>query len=390
MNNAWQNRPLADLVTSRPGNNRIIKGKQSDQPYDGLVQGYSASGPDVWVTTADYKQPGVVISAVGARCGRTFMANGEWTAIANTHVLLPSKDIDPRWLWYRTNDEEFWIKGGAAQPFVKVKDTLQQPCRIPPVSEQQRIVSILDKTFDGIATAKANAERNLKNARALFKSHLQSVFTKRGKGWRETTVGRLVTDGILAAPIDGNHGEIHPKKADFVTSGVPFIMASDLENGVVNQQDCAFISRKQADSLRKGFAVDGDVLISHKGTIGRVAILRTAHDYVMLTPQVTYYRVTSEQKLLNRFLYYALQAPDFVRRMNAVASAGATRAYIGILKQQELPIAFPNISEQKRLANQLDILASETQRLKTIFQQKLDALDALKKSLVHRAFAGEL
>ncbi|HOY60258.1 MAG TPA: restriction endonuclease subunit S, partial [Verrucomicrobiota bacterium] len=166
MKKGWQNRPLADFVTSRPGNNKIIKGKQSDQPGDGLFQGFSASGPDVWVTVADYNQAGVVISAVGARCGKTFIAGGEWTAIANTHVLLPGKEIDPRWLWYRTNDEEFWMKGGAAQPFVKVKDTLQQPIPVPPLSEQRRIVGALDAAFAGLATAQANAEKNLQNARA--------------------------------------------------------------------------------------------------------------------------------------------------------------------------------------------------------------------------------
>jgi type I restriction enzyme S subunit len=167
-------------------------------------------------------------------------------------------------------------------------------------------------------------------------------------------------------------------------------MASDLENGGVNQKDCAFISRKQADSLRKGFAVDGDVLLSHKGTIGRVAILRTDHDFVILTPQVTYYRVTAPQKLLNRFLYYAFQAPDFVRTMNGIAGAGSTRAYIGILKQQELPLAFPSISEQNRLAEQLDALAAETQRLQKIYEQKQATLAELKKSLLHQAFNGEL
>lgn len=261
---------------------------------------------------------------------------------------------------------------------------------VPPLPEQRRIVGLLDEAFAGLATAQANAAKNLQNARALFESHLHAVFSQRGKGWVEKTVGDLVNDGILAAPIDGNHGEIHPKKADFVPSGVPFIMASDLENGGVNQEDCAFISRKQADSLRKGFAVDGDALLSHKGTIGRVAILRTDHDYVMLTPQVTYYRVTAPQKLLNRFLYYALQAPDFVREMNEIAGAGSTRAYIGILKQQELPLAFPSISEQKRLADQLDALAAETQRLTRLYEQKQAALAALKGSLLHHAFTGEL
>ena len=154
MTTTWRNLPLADVVSMRPGNNQIIKGKQSDRPGPGLFQAFSASGPDVWVHSADYNQPGVVISAVGARCGKTFLAQGRWSAIANTHVLLPGENIDPRWLWYYTNDEAFWIRGGTAQPFVKVRETLRRPCLIPPLADQQRIVRMLDDAFEGIAIAK--------------------------------------------------------------------------------------------------------------------------------------------------------------------------------------------------------------------------------------------
>ena len=71
---------------------------------------------------------------------------------------------------------------------------------LPPLPEQQRIVGILDEAFAGIATAKANAEKNLQNARALFESHLQSVFTQRGKGWVEKFYDREV---ILALDYRG-------------------------------------------------------------------------------------------------------------------------------------------------------------------------------------------
>ena len=99
------------------------------------------------------------------------------------------------------------------------------------------------------------------------------------------TISQLVKMGIIAKPLDGNHGEIHPKSEDFVESGVPFIMASDVINGVIDYSNCKFISRKQADSLRKGFAKNGDVLLTHKATIGRTAIVNyDDQPYVMLIP----------------------------------------------------------------------------------------------------------
>ena len=77
----WPQHPLIDFVQHKSGDSKIIKGKQSKVPQPDLVQGYSASGPDIWVSVAKYNQPGVVISAVGARCGKAFLAQGEWTSL---------------------------------------------------------------------------------------------------------------------------------------------------------------------------------------------------------------------------------------------------------------------------------------------------------------------
>jgi type I restriction enzyme S subunit len=98
------------------------------------------------------------------------------------------------------------------------------------------------------------------------------------------SVGELIDKGIIEKPLDGNHGEIHPKSHEFVRIGIPFIMATDIHDGVVDYKSCNFISRKQADGLRKGFAMNGDVLLTHKATIGRTAIV-DYHDtpYIITT-----------------------------------------------------------------------------------------------------------
>ena len=114
---------------------------------------------------------------------------------------------------------------------------------IAPLPEQERIVGILDEAFEGIAAATAQAEKNLHNARELFQSVLQSTFSQKGDDWEETTIGELVQNDLIEKPLDGNHGEIHPKKSDFVASGVPFLMASDLKDGSVDCENCNFISR---------------------------------------------------------------------------------------------------------------------------------------------------
>jgi type I restriction enzyme S subunit len=161
----------------------------------------------------------------------------------------------------------------------------------------------------------------------------------------------LVKRGIIEKPLDGNHGEIHPKSEDFVNSGIPFIMASDINNGAVDYINCKFITKKQADNLRKGFAKSGDVLLTHKATIGRTAIIKyDEQPYVMLTPQVTYYRVRDQQKLDRQYLRYFFEGPFFQDTLCLWASSGSTRAYLGITEQGKLPFVLPPINKQRKIA----------------------------------------
>lgn len=183
-----------------------------------------------------------------------------------------------------------------------------------------------------------------------------------------TTVGDLVRRGILERPIDGNHGEIHPKSADFVPEGVPFVMASDLKNGRVDYNRCAFITERQAESLRKGFAKKGDILLTHKATIGETAIVAyDKHPYIMLTPQVTYYRVKDKAALSNRYLKAYFDSSLFQQTLQMLAGSGATRAYLGITEQHRLPIILPPPDKQRKIAAILgtidDLIANNQRRI---------------------------
>ena len=170
--------------------------------------------------------------------------------------------------------------------------------------------------------------------------------------WRTYTVKELVDLGVLERPIDGNHGSIHPKTVDFVNAGIPFIMASDLKGGRVDLSNCAFISEQQARGLAKGFSKAGDVLLSHKATIGRTAIVQeNDFPYIMLTPQITYYRIKNPRKLNNRFLKYYFDSRSFLNIFEAWAGGGSTRAYLGITAQLGLPIPLPPLGVQQSIAD---------------------------------------
>ena len=169
------------------------------------------------------------------------------------------------------------------------------------------------------------------------------------------TVQELVEQGVLAKPLDGNHGGIHPKSSDFVKSGIPFIMASDLKNGAVDTENCKFISLKQSKELKKGFAKEGDILLSHKATIGRTAIVgKLSSDYIVLTPQVTYYRVLDKERVNPKYLKYYFDSSEFQKLFEQWAGGGSTRLYLGITGQMKLPIKLPNIDVQNKIVEIVD------------------------------------
>lgn len=164
----------------------------------------------------------------------------------------------------------------------------------------------------------------------------------------------LIDLGWLEEPLDGNHGSIHPKTSDYVSTGVPFIMATDLRSGTVDYKNCAFITETQAAGLRKGFSHPGDVLLTHKATIGRTAIVPDTYKTIILTPQVTYYR--AKKNIDNRYLKYYFDTPAFQITLSNWAGSGSTRAYLGITAQKKLPVILPEYAIQKRVASILGIL----------------------------------
>ena len=393
MKGGGETSPLGDVCHILDSKRKpITKRDRVEGPYPY----YGATGVLDHVASYLFDEALVLIGEDGAKWAAgdrsAFAISGKTWVNNHAHVLRPerSKVLDD-WLIYFLNftDLSDFVSGMTVPKLNQGRlREIKIPC--PPLEEQKRIVAILDEAFEGLHRARENAVANLQNARELFPSYLGCVSAADQEGWRNYTIGELVEKGVLDKPLDGNHGETHPKKADFVARGVPFVMASDLIDGLVDQKGCNFISRLQADKLRKGFAVNGDVLLSHKGTIGRTAMLVTELDYVMLTPQVTYYRVLDKDQLEPEFLYYSFQGVPFQLEISNAAKDGATRAYIGITRQLDLTISMPNISIQRGLVLRFRDFETMAAGCAASYEAQIKALDALRQSLLHKAFAGEL
>jgi Restriction endonuclease S subunits len=201
------------------------------------------------------------------------------------------------------------------------------------------------------------------------------------------TIADLVKEGAIVEIQDGNHGEKHPKASDYVDDGVPFIMANNITGNRVDIDGAQKIPLVLADSLRIGFAKTGDVLLTHKGTIGSTAIVDTTLPYLMLTPQVTYYR-TNPEKLRNRYLMYAFREELFQKTIISLAQQ-ATRPYIGITAQRRLKIRWKPINQQDRVVEILsaydDLIENNRRRIQLLEQA---ARLLYKEWFVHLRFPG--
>jgi len=187
-------------------------------------------------------------------------------------------------------------------------------------------------------------------------------------GFQEKTISELIKENSILAVQDGNHGEKHPKSSDYVESGIHFVMANDLNSGSIDLKGCNKIPENLASKLRIGFSKQGDVLLTHKGTIGNVAIVGAIEPYVMLTPQVTYYR-TDDDKLSNRYLAYAFRDPMFQKRMKSLAQQ-STRPYIGITAQRNLKILWTERKTQDLVVEVLskydDLIENNKRRIELL------------------------
>jgi type I restriction enzyme S subunit len=255
------------------------------------------------------------------------------------------------------------------------------PLAFTPIAEQKRIVGILDEAFEGIASAKANAERNVQNARALFESHLQSTFALQGEGWVERTL-----DDVCDQITDGKHGDCEGED----DSGYYFLSAKDIRRGTLNFENARQITRGDFEETHRRTNLEpGDILITNSGTIGRMAVAPTDDRTVRTTFQKSVAILKPTRKVIDsRFVFYCLSS-GLTRFVNL--SAGAAQKNLLLRDLRTYRFALPNSLEvQRNLAKMLDDLSIETQRLESLYQQKLDALDALKKSLLNQAFTGEL
>ncbi|MGA8615104.1 MAG: restriction endonuclease subunit S [Xanthobacteraceae bacterium] len=380
MKDGWQTKTLDQISTNLDSRRvPITKGVRASGKYPY----YGASGIVDYVADYIFDEDTLLISEDGANllarsAPVAFPASGKYWVNNHAHILKFENTTTQRFVeWYFESIPLDDYITGAAQPKLNQKALNSIPIPVPSLPEQRRIVGVLDEAFAGIATAKTNAEKNLQNTRALLQSHLQTVFTQRGRGWMDRTLDQvcIVERGSSPRPIK----EYFTTRAD----GVNWIKIGDTEEGGKYVYSTAQkITPEGARQSR--FVKEGDFILTNSMSFGRPYIMKASgyiHD--------GWFVLRLNTAIDTDYFYYLLSSPVVQSQFASLASGSVVKNISGdLVKKAVLPIA--PLEQQHVIVERLLGMSSEIDRLASIYEQKLAALEALKKSLLHEAFAGNL
>ena len=360
-----------EVLFAQSTSNAPIKNTASAEYREGLYPAFSATGQDVWLPTHRYEGRGIVVSAVGARCGKSFKADGKWSVVANTHALYVNEDIALRdYCWYALNNEEWWIKAGSGQPFVKLKDSLKRKHCFPPIEEQKQIVKVLDEVAQLISLRK----EQLAKLDQLVKSRFIELFgdvIQNDRGWEQYTFSDIATSR-LGKMLDAKQQTgkyAYPYLANFNVQWFRF----EIDN--LNKMDFNEADRQEFE-LR-----DGDLLVCEGGEIGRCAVWHNEIQPCYF--QKALHRVRCNQRIvLPDYMAWWLKYNCDHKGFAAIEGAKATIAHLPGAKLKALKITVPPIE----LQNQFVAFIKQTDKSKLAIQQSLDKLELLKKSLMQEYF----
>lgn len=249
---------------------------------------------------------------------------------------------------------------------------------IPPLQEQQQIVAILDKAFKAIDQAKAHIEKNIENAKELFQSKLNAIFSQKGTGWEVKPLNKI------CEVKDGTHNS--PKYVEEAI-GIPFVTQKNILDGGLSFENTKFISLDDHnDFYRRSNVSENDILFSMIGANRGMACI-VDNDRVFSIKNVGL--IKSNENYRAKFLLYYLKSPhakDYV----ANNSSGSAQGFIGLSKLRAFPIPLTSIEKQIEIETQLDSLLLNLNSVESNYLQELESLEELKKSVLKKAFAGEL
>jgi len=390
MKNAWPIKKLGEVCDiemgqSPDGRSYNSQGKGtplingpvefSGGPFGRTIRSKFTNQPTKLCTEND-----LILCVRGSTTGRTNIAAFD-ACIGRGVAAIRAKEYQP-WINYFivSNRQEIYRLGtGATFPNVSRSMLGELRLPMPPVSEQERLVCILDRAFAAIATARANTEKNLQNARAMFQSELQCVFAGECNAFPIVKLSEITSDIT-----DGDH--LPPPKS---ATGVPFITIGNILKGTrqIDFSDTFKVPRDYFESLKPNRKPrKGDVLFTVTGSFGIPVLVDSSAEFCF---QRHIGLVRPKHETDSKWLYYLMSSPLIFRQADERASGAAQRT-VSLQSLRNFGVPKTPAPQQQTTARRLDLLSSQMDRLAGNYQERLFLLDELKASLLHIAFTGRL
>jgi type I restriction enzyme, S subunit len=331
----------------------------------------------------------VLLNITGASIARCCIApSALLPARVNQHVAIirPKLNyIDTNFLAYLFISKEYkdallntGEKAGATRQALTKIQLQEFEINIPPLSEQKRIVSIVDEAFEAIDIAIDNTKQNLTNARELFDSYLNAIFTQKNDGWEEKKLEDICREITV--------GHVGSMASKYKESGIPFLRSQNILPFKIKLDNVVFIDEVFHAALKKSQLRPGDLAIVRTGYPGTAAVIPKDLEIVNCSDLVI---VKPDDNINPHYLCLFFNS-IFGKSLVGSRLVGAAQKHFNITTAKKVLIPFPCLIEQDELVAKMNEVAIETQRLEAIYRQKLSALNELKQSILHKAFTGEL
>lgn len=268
-----------------------------------------------------------------------------------------------------------------------IKSQLLKKVIIPiaPLQEQQQIVEKLDQAFELIDQAKANIEQNIINAKELFQSKLDEVFTNNQLGWELKKLSDLCNakDDIVGGPFGSNLKVEH-----YRDNGIPILRLQNIGKGYFINKDIKFIEESKAEELSYHSFRKGDIALAKLGIpIGKTCIIPDEFDYGIVVADVV--RIRPKNNVDKSYLVYFLNSNTAVKQLTKNIK-GATRPRVNLPDVRNMEISIPEYSEQINVSKYIFTIENHINDIINRNQQKLDNIEEIRKSILEKAFRGEL
>jgi len=373
----WKGKKLGDVIQLEYGKPLPDSSRKSNGKYPV----YGANGEKNRSDEYYYDKPSIIVGRKGSAGEINLTERRFWPLDVSYFVTFDDKEYDLRFLYYLLSNLELPKLAKGVKPGINRNEVYSIVVNIPPLPEQKRIVAILDESFTALATGKANAEKNLENTRELFESYAESIFANLVKGWEEKRL-EDVTSEMLTGPFGST---LH--KSDYIADGIPVVNPQNIINGEIVSLQKTMVDQKTKKRLSKYILQERDIVIARRGEMGRCAIV-TKQQVGWLCGSGSFV-IRIKKDIDARYLVFFLSSAK-VKNILQKGSVGTTMDNLNQSILAEIPIPLPRLTEQRAIVAKLDALSAETKRLDIIYQQKLTSLEELKKSLLRKAFEGEL